>query len=189
MPTQMGTLEELPSDYVHELAALGAMPLWPSLRAALPYHKPNRATRPFAWRYSELRSYLLRAGELTPIEKAERRVLVLANPGHGLDNMKASAAIYLGMQLLMPGEWAPSHRHTPNAVRMVVEREREIRAFTAREYWTLAAVLLTADGTAFTADLARIDGKPVDIADGETAERHAAAIRDLRPVVGDRCGK
>ena len=64
---------------------------------------------------------LLKAGELTPIEKAERRVLVLANPGHGLENMQASAAIYLGMQLLLPGEWAPAHRHTPNAVRMVVE--------------------------------------------------------------------
>ena len=29
--------------------------------------------------------------------------------------------MYLGMQLLLPGEWAPAHRHTPNAVRMVVE--------------------------------------------------------------------
>jgi gentisate 1,2-dioxygenase len=37
--------------------------------------------------------------------------------------MQASAALYLGMQLLLPGEWAPSHRHTPNAVRMVVEGE------------------------------------------------------------------
>ena len=66
---------------------------------------------------------LLKAGELTPIEKAERRVLVMANPGHGLDKMQASSAIYLGMQLLLPGEWAPSHRHTPNAVRMIVEGE------------------------------------------------------------------
>ena len=63
----------------------------------------------------------MKAGELTPIEKAERRVLVLANPGHGLEKMQASAAMYLGMQLLLPGEWAPAHRHTPNAVRMVVE--------------------------------------------------------------------
>src|SRR4051794_13650202 len=69
------------------------------------------------------------------------------------------------------------------AVRMVVEREREIRAFTAREYWTLEAALATADGTAFTADLVRIDGKAVEIGDGETAERHATAIRALRPVV------
>jgi len=50
-------------------------------------------------------------------------VLVLANPGHGLENMQASAAMYLGMQLLLPGEWAPSHRHTPNAIRMIVEGE------------------------------------------------------------------
>jgi DNA topoisomerase-1 len=69
------------------------------------------------------------------------------------------------------------------AVRMVVEREREIRAFTAREYWTLEAVLETAAGAVFTADLARIDGKAPDIGDGETAARHAAAIRDLHPVV------
>ena len=62
---------------------------------------------------------------------------MLANPGHGLDKMQASAAIDLGMQLLLPGEWAPSHRQTPNAkcqtpnakrqtpnaLRMVVEGE------------------------------------------------------------------
>ena len=75
------------------------------------------------WSYEALRPLLLKAGELTPIEKAERRVLVLANPGHGLENMKASSAMYLGMQLLLPGEWAPAHRHTPNAVRMIVEGE------------------------------------------------------------------
>jgi DNA topoisomerase-1 len=69
------------------------------------------------------------------------------------------------------------------AVRMVVEREREIRAFTAREYWSIEAVLATESGAAFAADLARIDGKALDIADGETAERHATAIRALRPVV------
>jgi gentisate 1,2-dioxygenase len=66
---------------------------------------------------------LLRAGELTPMEKAERRVLVLANPGRGLDNLQASATIYLGVQLVLPGEVAPSHRHTPNAARIVIEGE------------------------------------------------------------------
>jgi gentisate 1,2-dioxygenase len=50
-------------------------------------------------------------------------VLVLANPGRGLANLQASATIYLGMQLVLPGERAPSHRHTPNAARIVVEGE------------------------------------------------------------------
>jgi gentisate 1,2-dioxygenase len=119
----LGRLEDLPADYVAALRAQNLVPLWPSLRAVLPPGKPRPLTRPTCWPYQALRPLLLQAGELTPIEKAERRVLVLANPGHGLENMKASAAMYLGMQLLLPGEWAPSHRHTPNAVRMVVEGE------------------------------------------------------------------
>jgi gentisate 1,2-dioxygenase len=119
----LGRLEDLPQSYRDELTALNLVPLWPSLRAVLPPGVPTRHTKPTHWPYQALRPLLMRAGELTPMEKAERRVLVLANPGHGLENMKASPAMYLGMQLLLPGEWAPSHRHTPNAVRMVVEGE------------------------------------------------------------------
>ncbi|TMF40166.1 MAG: type I DNA topoisomerase [Chloroflexi bacterium] len=69
------------------------------------------------------------------------------------------------------------------AVRLVVEREREITAFTAREYWTLEAILATSAGDTFAAEVVRIDGAALDVADGETAERHATALRDLRPRV------
>jgi gentisate 1,2-dioxygenase len=123
MSHELGRLEDLPADYRAALTRQNLVPLWPSLRAVLPYGKPRPRTRPTSWSYEALRPLLMRAGELTPMEKAERRVLVLANPGHGLENMQASAAMYLGMQLLLPGEWAPAHRHTPNAVRMVVEGE------------------------------------------------------------------
>ena len=71
------------------------------------------------------------------------------------------------------------------AVRLVVDREREIRAFTAREYWTLKAVLVAPNGDTFEADLVRIEGKKPEIGDGDTAEKHAAAIRASRPVVTD----
>ncbi len=121
--SELGRLEDLPADYVAELASHNLVPLWPNLRAVLPPAKPRPATQATLWPYAAIRPLLLKAGELTPIEKAERRVLVLANPGHTLEKMQASAAMYLGMQLLLPGEWAPSHRHTPNAVRMVVEGE------------------------------------------------------------------
>jgi gentisate 1,2-dioxygenase len=117
----LGTLDELPGDYVAALARANLVPLWPSLRALLPQQAPRSNTLPSHWQWSTIRPLLLRAGELTPMEKAERRVLVLANPGRGLDNLQASAAIYLGMQLVLPGEIAPSHRHTPNAARVVVE--------------------------------------------------------------------
>lgn len=117
----LGTLEELPLDYREALTGFNLLPLWPSLRNFLPYGKPNRSTAPVLWRYQDIRPLLLRAGELTPIEKAERRVLVLANPGLGLDKVRATPTIYLGMQLILPGEAAPNHRHTPSAIRFAVE--------------------------------------------------------------------
>lgn len=120
---ELGRLEDLPADYREALTRQNLVPLWPSLRAMLPPDKPQSRTRPTFWSYQALKPLLLQAGELTPIERAERRVLVLANPGHGLEKMQASPAMYLGMQLLLPGEWAPAHRHTPNAVRMIVEGE------------------------------------------------------------------
>lgn len=80
------------------------------------------------------------------------------------------------------------------AVRLVVEREREIRGFTAREYWTLQAILETASGERLVADLVRIDGVAVarggevgpreqPIGDQESAERHARALRELEALV------
>ncbi len=69
------------------------------------------------------------------------------------------------------------------AVRLVVEREREIDAFVAREYWTLRALLATERGDEFEAELVKIDGKALEVGDGETADRHAEALRGLRPEV------
>jgi DNA topoisomerase-1 len=69
------------------------------------------------------------------------------------------------------------------AVRLVVEREREINAFTAREYWTIEAILATEDGALFAAELVRIDGAALDIGDEESATRHATALRELTPRV------
>ncbi len=69
------------------------------------------------------------------------------------------------------------------AVRLVVDREREIRAFSAIEYWTIEALLVAPGGGDFSAELVRIDGQKPVIDDTETAEGHVAAIRISRPVV------
>ncbi len=119
--SELGTLEELPADYRQQLTEHNLVPLWPSLRNVLPYDRPARNTQPTLWRYQQIRPRLLQAGALTPIEKAERRVLVLANPGLELSTMRATPTIYVGMQLILPGETAPNHRHTPSAVRFVIE--------------------------------------------------------------------
>jgi gentisate 1,2-dioxygenase len=116
----LGRLEDLPQDYVDALTAQSAKPLWPSMRAILPYDRPLHRTVPHLWSYRALRPLLLRAGELTPIERAERRVLMLANPGLEGEPF-ATASIFFGLQLILPGETAPNHRHSPSAVRMIVE--------------------------------------------------------------------
>ncbi len=121
--SKLGTIEDLPQEYVAAMTALNVGPLWPSLRAFLPYDIPARNTAPALWRYQDIRPLLMQAGELTPIEKAERRVLMLCNPGLGLENAQATPSIYLGYQMILPGETAPNHRHSPSAIRFVVEGE------------------------------------------------------------------
>ena len=118
---ELATFEELPSEYLSALTDLDVAPLWPSLRALLPYGPPVRRAQVAHWQYAKIRPLLLQAGDLTPIEKAERRVLVMCNPGYGLENLQATASIYIGLQLIMPGEEAPNHRHSPSALRMIVE--------------------------------------------------------------------
>ncbi|MEI8631172.1 cupin domain-containing protein [Vibrio sp. PP-XX7] len=122
----LGTLADLPQAYRDQLTELNLVPLWPNMRAVLPHKIPSRKTQTLNWRFNALRPLLLEAGDLTPIEKAERRVLVLANPGHGLNNMQVTPSIYMGLQLILPGETAPNHRHTPNAVRIIMEGEGAI---------------------------------------------------------------
>ena len=57
---------------------------------------------------------------MVPMERAERRVLVLCNPGLSGAYMITST-LYAGLQIILPGETAPSHHHTPAALRLVVE--------------------------------------------------------------------
>jgi gentisate 1,2-dioxygenase len=122
MDSALGTLEELPSDYRAAMTSAGVTPLWPSMRVMLPHNSPVSATVPHVWPFESLRPLLMRAGELTPVEKAERRVLVLCDPGRD-GALTVTSSIYCGLQLLLPGETAPAHRHTPSAARIVVEGE------------------------------------------------------------------
>jgi len=129
MNAPLGRIEELPADYLQSLDRESVKPLWPSMRSILPYDRPINRTTPHRWSYAALRPLLLQAGELTPIERAERRVLMLTNPGLEGEPF-ATASIFFGLQLILPGETAPNHRHSPSAVRMVIEGDG---AFTTVE--------------------------------------------------------
>jgi DNA topoisomerase-1 len=62
------------------------------------------------------------------------------------------------------------------AMKLICDREREIKAFVAEEYWTVAAHLGAAQPPPFTANLVKKDGRNVEIVNAEQAQ---AVRRDL----------
>lgn len=98
----------------HKLA-----PLWEVLHG-LVIPEPKSACQPAIWHYEDIRDFILEAGRLITAKEAERRVLVLENPGMP-GQSRITTAIYAGLQLILPGEVAPAHRHTQSALRFIVE--------------------------------------------------------------------
>jgi len=94
-------------------------PLWEVLsRLVLP--EPQPTIVPALWKYDTIRSLLMEAGRLLTVQEAERRVLVLENPGLR-GGSQVTQSLYAGLQLILPGEVAPSHCHTASALRLIVE--------------------------------------------------------------------
>jgi gentisate 1,2-dioxygenase len=111
--------ENLPAAYSDQIEKLSLAPLWTALHVLLPKERETRVV-PHHWRWADVRGPLIEAARLVPMEQAERRVLVLRNPG--LDGAyAATATLFAGLQIILPGETAPSHHHTPAALRMIVE--------------------------------------------------------------------
>src|SRR6266478_3560681 len=94
-------------------------PLWTSL-AELVTPEPRSPCRPASWKFATIRDAMLEAGGLITAKEAERRVLVLENPGLR-GQSKVTTSLYAGVQLVLPGEVAPAHRHTQSALRFVLE--------------------------------------------------------------------
>jgi gentisate 1,2-dioxygenase len=102
-----------------DMAPLHLTPLWEVLHALVP-PQPNSPCQPAIWQYEQVRPLLMRAGEAITAAEAVRRVLILENPG--LRGQSAiTQSLYAGLQLILPGEVAPSHRHTQSALRFIVE--------------------------------------------------------------------
>lgn len=102
-----------------DLARAHLQPLWDIMRK-LAAREPNRGGRPAHWNWRGLRQQVLRAGALVSAQEAERRVLVLENPAFPGEG-RATNSLYAGVQLILPGEVAPSHRHTASALRLILE--------------------------------------------------------------------
>jgi gentisate 1,2-dioxygenase len=106
-------------EYYQRLQASSAAPLWEVLATLVP-QRPQPSALPAMWRYEEMRPLLMEAGRRITAQEAERRVLILENPGLR-GHFRITGSLYAGLQLVMPGETAPSHRHTASATRFILE--------------------------------------------------------------------
>lgn len=94
-------------------------PLWEVL-SGLVTPEPQVQTAPAVWHYDEIRPYIMESGSLITAKEAIRRVLILENPNYQ-GQSKITNTLYAGLQLILPGEVAPAHRHSQTALRFIVE--------------------------------------------------------------------
>ncbi|MDM0037482.1 gentisate 1,2-dioxygenase [Variovorax sp. J22G21] len=105
--------------YYERIKALNLTPLWEELHALVP-REPASPCVPALWRYADIKPHLMESAELITAQEAVRRVLILENPGMP-GRSCITQSLYAGLQLIMPGEVAPSHRHVQSALRFIVD--------------------------------------------------------------------
>lgn len=122
------TSSETRQAYYDRIAGQNMTPLWEVLDNLVP-HEPVTSVLPTIWHYDAIREAIMESGRLITAKEAVRRVLILENPGLP-GQSRITNTLYAGLQLILPGEVAPSHRHTQSALRFIVEGQG---AYTAVE--------------------------------------------------------
>jgi gentisate 1,2-dioxygenase len=127
-------IEKTPTDteaFYDEVKQLHLSPLW--LRRGLP---PHKRALPHLWKWPQLREKILRAAEVVSTEHVERRVLGLINPGLEESGRFATTPnLVAALQLIMPGETAVAHHHTPAALRIIIEGEGAYTCTDGERCW------------------------------------------------------
>lgn len=108
-------------DFYRRIEPDNLYPLWEAV-AEMMSTEPQTEATPHLWRFRDVRPHVVESGELVAGDEAERRTLMLENPSMR-GKRRITEALYTGLQCIMPGEIAEPHRHTPSAMRMVIESE------------------------------------------------------------------
>src|SRR3989442_1180464 len=146
--------------FSREIAALNMKPLWERVMRL----GAGTAAVPAIWRWKEVRPLLERACELITATEAERRVLMLENPA--LEGTTfITTTLYAGLQAILPNEIAPTHRHTPNALRFIVEGEGAYTAIDGERAMMKPGDFVVTPGWAWH-DHGNVGTKPVVWLDG-----------------------
>ena len=105
--------------FVQKIRDYHLAPLWDVLPQLITA-EPKSVIAPYRWRYEEMRPHLLESAKVITAKEAERRVLVLENPKLP-GQSKITRSLFGGLQIIMPGEVAPPHRHIQAALRFIIE--------------------------------------------------------------------
>jgi gentisate 1,2-dioxygenase len=111
--------EEGRMDFYGRAKSQSLAPLWRVLHG-LVTAEPKVTAIPAHFAYDEVRPYLMEACELIGTEEAERRVMVLENPGLP-GQSRLTPSLFCGYQIILPGEIAPAHKHVASALRFIIE--------------------------------------------------------------------
>ena len=121
-------IEAVRQAYYERISTFDIAPLWEVLRNLVP-PQPTSVCAPAIWHFKDVKPLVAEAGTLITAKEAERRVLVLENPALR-GKSRITQTLFAGLQLILPGEVAPAHRHTASAIRFVLDGEG---AYTAVE--------------------------------------------------------
>lgn len=120
-PDTKHNIETVRQAYYDRISKHSMAPLWTVLGELVP-DEPISRCKPVIWHYDVVKSLVMESGSLITAEEAKRRVLILENPALRGES-RATNTLYAGIQMIMPGEVAPAHRHVSSAVRFVLDGE------------------------------------------------------------------
>jgi gentisate 1,2-dioxygenase len=127
-PGPKHNIEAIREEYYQRIAKHHMTPLWKVMKSVVTKEPVTRCA-PVIWHFDDIKRLVMESGGLISAEEAERRVLILENPGMPGES-RATNTLFAGVQMILPGEVAPAHRHVSSAIRFVLDGEG---AYTAVE--------------------------------------------------------
>ncbi|HYP11667.1 MAG TPA: cupin domain-containing protein, partial [Xanthobacteraceae bacterium] len=127
-PGPKHNIEAIRQAYYDRIAKRDMRPLW-KVMDSLVTHEPATRCKPAIWHFGDVKALVMESGSLITAEEAKRRVLILENPALRGES-RVTNTLFAGIQMILPGEVAPAHRHAAAAIRFVLDGEG---AYTAVE--------------------------------------------------------
>lgn len=113
------TAESAAGSLIEAIERHNFQPLW-DRASRVNTNEPRALDPPMLWRWRDFGPLIDRAAREVKMPEAIRRVMMLTNPAFG-GSPQTTTNLVGALQVLEPGESAPSHRHTAAAIRFILE--------------------------------------------------------------------